>query len=385
MANNSQVSEPASPLALPAQSTLPALLERVSRLEEQHRHDRKLWEEELKEERRARREDARVLREAMHSFYKFMEREVPQKFAAVDDKTDSLLDHVSRLEERIGIIDDSTMGLENRVSDLEGDDGDSDSDGDGDGDGDADGHGNREDGVEREGIKEQTPVGEDERNPKRARRKWQTTHRDGVEQRVRTVKPNNNDSRGWPKSDCQCHTSMAPPRPPDVSPCHSLACISKSPKTSPYNPATHSSFPLGLIDAHPPIPGAHTYVHRLTSPPRGLVTPLLSNQEITSYKTMRYATTIHTTGVPLIKPPRPRSASARQDVGQKDSASQQQVSRAYPSPEEKGIGPYYELSNPPSGKRKLDAEGQYESDTRQRPLFLPMPPPLSLSEPNVKV
>ncbi|OJD10790.1 hypothetical protein ACJ73_09696 [Blastomyces percursus] len=372
MVNSSQVSEPASPLAQPA---LVALLERVSRLEEQHRHDRKLWEDELKEERRARREDARVLREAMHSFYKFMEREVPQKFAAVDDKTDSLLDHVSRLEERIGIIDDSTMGLENRVSDLEGDD---------DGYGDEGGHGNHEDGVENEGINEGTPAGEGERNLKRARRRGQTTHRTGAEQRVRSVKLNN-DSGGWAEGDCQCYTSMAPPKLPIASQCHSAACISKSPTTSPYNPATDSSFPLDLIDAHAPNTGAHTYVHRLTSPLRDLVTPPLSNQEITSYKTIRYATNIHTTGVPLIKPPRPRSASARQDVGQKDLASQQQVSRVYPSPEEKGIGLYYEMSNPPSGKRKLDSEGQYEPETRQRPMFLPMPPPLSLPGPNVKV
>ncbi|EEQ83723.2 uncharacterized protein BDCG_00528 [Blastomyces dermatitidis ER-3] len=369
MVNSSQVSEPVSPLALAA------LLERVSRLEEQHRQDRKLWEEELREERRARREDARVLREAMHSFYKFMEREVPQKFAAVDDKTDSLLDHVSRLEERIGIIDDSTMGLENRVADLEGDDGD------GDGDGDGHGHGNHEDGVQSEGINEETSVEEDEGNPKRARRKWQTTDRPGAEQRVLSVKLSK-DSRGWSEGDCQCHTSMAPPKPPGASQCHSAACISKSPKTSPYNPATDPSFPLELIDAHAPNTGAHTYVHRLTSPPRNLVTPLLSNQEMASYKTIRHATNIHTTDVPLINPPRPRSASARQDVGQKDSANQQQVSRAYPSPEEKGIGPYYELSNPPSGKRKLDAEG---NETRQRPMFLPMPPPLSLSGPNGEV
>ncbi|QSS52504.1 hypothetical protein I7I53_08163 [Histoplasma capsulatum var. duboisii H88] len=338
MVSSSQVSEPVSPPALAA------LLERVSQLEEQQRHDRGLWEEALKEERQARREDARVLREAMHSFYKFMEREVPQKFAAVDDKTDSLLDHVSRLEERIGIIDDSTMGLETRVFDLEGDDSDGDDLGDV--------HGNDVDTLEREGMKAEKTIGEDERNPKRTRRKWQT---------------------------------LVPSKSTAASRCHFVS-ISKSPRISSYSLATGSAFPLDLIKGHSPRTGAHTYVHRLTSPSGDFVTPLLSKQEIPPFKTIQHATAIQTASVPLIKPPRPRSGSASgmQNVVRKDSASQQQFFRAYPSPEEKGIGPYCELPNPPPGKRKFDAEGQYEPETRQRPVFIPMPPPLPLSASHLK-
>ncbi|KAG5296954.1 hypothetical protein I7I48_05931 [Histoplasma ohiense] len=366
MVSSSQVSEPVSPPALAA------LLERVSQLEEQQLHDRGLWEEALKEERRARREDARVLREAMHSFYKFMEREVPQKFAAVDDKTDSLLDYVSRLEERIGIIDDSTMGLETRVFDLEGDDSD--------GDDLDDVHGNDVDTLEWEGMKAEKTIGEDERNPKRTRRKWQTSHKADMEQRMSSFKL---DGVFQPDGNYHCQTSMVPSKSTAASQCHFVS-ISKSPRISSYSPATDSAFPLDLIKGHSPRTGAHTYVHRLTSPSGDFVTPLLSKQEIPPFKTIQHATAIHTASVPLIKPPRPRSASAMQNVVRKDSASQQQFFRAYPSPEGKGIGPYCELPNPPPGKRKFDAEGRYEPETRQRPVFIPMPPPLSLSASHLK-
>ncbi|QSS64587.1 hypothetical protein I7I51_01655 [Histoplasma capsulatum] len=134
-----------------------------------------------------------------------------------------------------------------------------------------------------------------------------------------------------------------------------------------------------LIKGHSPRIGAHTYVHRLTSPSGDFVTPLLSKQEIPPCKTIQHGTAIHTASVPLIKPPRPRSASAMQNMVRRDSASQQQFFREYPSPEEKGIGPYCELPNSPPGKRKFHAEGRYEPETRQRPVFIPMPPPLSLS------
>ncbi|KKZ58459.1 hypothetical protein EMCG_00950 [[Emmonsia] crescens] len=372
MMSGSQVKEPVSSPAQKEQPAQAALLERVCRLEEQHRHDRRLWEEQLKEERRARREDARVLREAMHSFYKFMEREVPQKFAAVDDKTDSLLDHVSRLEERIGIIDDSTIALETRVSDLESDDADSDDDV----------HENHDDEIESEDMDEEKPIEKDERNPKRAGRKWPTTHKADMEQRASSLKLNGVSQA---EDACHCDTSMAPPKRPVASPSHSGTSVSKSPQISHCNSATDAAFPVDLIEAHAPNTGAHTYVHKLTSPPCDFVTSLISQPETPPYTTILNATTIHTVAVPLIKPPRPRSNSAMKDMDQKYSACQQQVSKAYPSPEENVIGPYCELPNPPSRKRKLDAEGRYDPETRQRSIFISMPPPLSLSGPDLKV
>lgn len=96
-----------------------ALVDKIHRLEAQHEHDRRIWEEELKEERRARREDIRILREAMYPFYKFMEQDVPQKFDDVEDKIEGVVDRQQQLQERVITVDDSTMALEDRVADLE--------------------------------------------------------------------------------------------------------------------------------------------------------------------------------------------------------------------------------------------------------------------------
>lgn len=104
--------------AVPYASFL-ALMERIHRLEAQHEHDRRIWEEELKEERRARREDIRILREAMHAFYKFMEQDVPRKFDEVEDKIESVVDRQHQLQERMITVYDSTMALGDRVAELE--------------------------------------------------------------------------------------------------------------------------------------------------------------------------------------------------------------------------------------------------------------------------
>src|SRR4029077_4850351 len=96
-------------------STYTALLEKIHNLEAQHQHDRKVLEEELKEERRARREDVRILREAMYAFYKFMDQDTPQKFADVEDKIEDVLDRQQRLQERVITVDDSAMALEDRI------------------------------------------------------------------------------------------------------------------------------------------------------------------------------------------------------------------------------------------------------------------------------
>lgn len=96
-----------------------ALLDRIHNLESQYLHDKKVWEEELKEERRARREDVRILREAMYPFFKFMDQEVPQKWTDVEDRIEDIVDRQQLLQERLITVDDSTMALEDRIADLE--------------------------------------------------------------------------------------------------------------------------------------------------------------------------------------------------------------------------------------------------------------------------
>ncbi|KAJ9202536.1 hypothetical protein DTO164E3_2976 [Paecilomyces variotii] len=91
----------------------------MRRLEAQYEHERKIWQEELKEERRARREDIRVLREAMYSLYKVVEQDIPRQFEYVEDKIEGLVDCQQQLQERVMTVDDSTMALEDRVANLE--------------------------------------------------------------------------------------------------------------------------------------------------------------------------------------------------------------------------------------------------------------------------
>ncbi|KAJ9247873.1 hypothetical protein DTO280E4_975 [Paecilomyces variotii] len=94
-------------------------MDKMRRLEAQYEHERKVWQEELNEERRARREDIRVLREAMYSLYKVVEQDIPRQFEYVEDKIEGLVDSQQQLQERVMTVDDSTMALEDRVANLE--------------------------------------------------------------------------------------------------------------------------------------------------------------------------------------------------------------------------------------------------------------------------
>lgn len=105
-----------------------ALATRVARLESTQVHAARAWEAELAAERRARKEDARVLREAMHTFFRFMDVDVPRRFAGVDgrlglveDRVDAFIDMVTRLRGRIGEVDDNVLELDERLSVLEHD------------------------------------------------------------------------------------------------------------------------------------------------------------------------------------------------------------------------------------------------------------------------
>lgn len=95
------------------------LADKIQRLEAKYDHERKAWQEELKEERRARREDVRILREAMYSLYRFVEQDIPRKFDDVEDKIEGVVDCQQQLQERLMTVDDSTMALEDRVASLE--------------------------------------------------------------------------------------------------------------------------------------------------------------------------------------------------------------------------------------------------------------------------
>ncbi|EEH45285.2 uncharacterized protein PADG_01435 [Paracoccidioides brasiliensis Pb18] len=368
------VQQPVSPPVLP---TKMALLERICRLEEQHRHDRRLWEEELKEERRARREDTRVLREAMHSFYKFMEGEVPRKFAAVDDKTDSLLDHVSRLEERITIVDDSTMALENRVSDLE-----IDEDEDGDNSCSDESHSGE---METEESNEHGQRGDENPNPVRAMRK--SSERDPVPIKKGTTCPKLNSTSQF-ENGCPYRTSMAPPAGVEFHPASlSIPTSSKSPRKAdirPSSPTAISTSPLDLVETYSAATGAHTYVHKLTSsPPRDFVSPLPPKPETPTCKPMFHGT-VHSEMVPLVKSPISQSSSAKHNEDFSASESQQQCCVVYPEDTNQFSGPYCELPNSVLMKRKFEAGGRQQTEMerglerRDRPKFIPIPPPLSL-------
>ncbi|KAK2776357.1 hypothetical protein FQN53_002715 [Emmonsiellopsis sp. PD_33] len=335
------------------------LMERICRLEEQHQHDRKLWEDELKEERRARREDARVLREAMYSFYKFMEREVPGKFVAVDDKIDGLLDSVSRLEERIGVIDDSTMALENRVADLEAG-----------GDGDAEDENGQLSGNNVEG---------EESNHNRPKREISADHAQPVRGTITSPRSN---GASQPRTRSPV-ASMAPPahpvNPRSVSPCPSTNLISHSPKATDEN----SAFPLELLEAPAPITGAHTYVNTLSSPSQDFVPPVLPRRDSVTGKPLFHATS-PSHDVPLIKPPLPPSSSSTSRIDHTISTSQHLPPATCPTTIEDSAGPYCELPSPLTRKRKFDVDGRETGPRQQRPMFIPMPPPLSLSGSNLK-
>lgn len=61
----------------------------------------------------------RILREALHPFYK-SEEEMRRKLVELEDRIDGSYDESFRLKERIVNIDDANMALEKRIDDLEG-------------------------------------------------------------------------------------------------------------------------------------------------------------------------------------------------------------------------------------------------------------------------
>lgn len=100
------------------QMHLASLVNRIQRLEEALQQERTLRETALADERRARERDIRILREALHPFYR-SEEEMRRKIVEVEDRTDGTYDEQLRLKHRIIALDDANMAVEKRLEEVE--------------------------------------------------------------------------------------------------------------------------------------------------------------------------------------------------------------------------------------------------------------------------
>ncbi|PGH08807.1 hypothetical protein AJ80_07764 [Polytolypa hystricis UAMH7299] len=366
----------------PSQNTYPAVektvpppsdlcenvVDRICKLEQRYSHDYKFLQDALKEERRSRCEDARVLREAMHAFYKFMEREVPEKFAAIEDKVEEVLDHMLRLEERVCSVDDSNMTLENRVADLE---------------------------VERDDYENEGEEGEDDSAkgaPDRTYAERSNQHAgDGKFPRLNTSPGPDSNPRAQSHSPTPSTLMPPPERPirshlvsPSSSRCSSSASDSSASSSgSDLNPVADCATPLEFLNAPAPIPGAHTYVHVLSSPTHDLISPLLPQPELAK------SPIIHDMLNSVVNPPLQHHHSSSQGEEQQGKMNLQ-LRRPPPPHLQRPCLQNLSLSGHLAKKRKRDpiTSRQIEGDSRvEKQLQLsipPNPPPLSLSDSDVK-
>lgn len=100
-------------------ASITALVHKVQRLEEALQQERALREAMLTDERRAREREIRILREALHPFYR-SEEEMRRKLVEVEDRIDRTYDEQLRLKDRLVALDDANMALEKRLEDAEG-------------------------------------------------------------------------------------------------------------------------------------------------------------------------------------------------------------------------------------------------------------------------
>jgi hypothetical protein len=70
------------------------------------------------DERRARDREIRILREALHPFYK-SEEEMKRKLIEVEDRIEGNYDEQLRLKDRVMALDDANMALEKRLEEAE--------------------------------------------------------------------------------------------------------------------------------------------------------------------------------------------------------------------------------------------------------------------------
>jgi hypothetical protein len=81
--------------------------------------ERRARETAIADERRTREREVRILREALHPFYK-SEEEMKRKLIEVEDRIEATYDGQIRLKDRLEALDDANMALEKRVEELEG-------------------------------------------------------------------------------------------------------------------------------------------------------------------------------------------------------------------------------------------------------------------------
>ena len=72
----------------------------------------------IADERRAREREVRILREALHPFYK-SEEEMKRKLIEVEDRLEATYDEQIRLKDRIVALDDASMALEKKLEETE--------------------------------------------------------------------------------------------------------------------------------------------------------------------------------------------------------------------------------------------------------------------------
>jgi hypothetical protein len=88
-------------------------------LEELVQQERHMRETAIADERRAREREVRILREALHPFYK-SEEEMKRKLIEVEDRIEGTYDEQLRLKDRLVALDDANMALEKRLEETEG-------------------------------------------------------------------------------------------------------------------------------------------------------------------------------------------------------------------------------------------------------------------------
>lgn len=94
------------------------LAEKVRKLEEALQNERAMREAALQEERQARERDVRILREALHPFYK-SEEEMKRRLLDLEDRVEGNYDEHVRLKDRLIAVDDAVMASEKRLEEVE--------------------------------------------------------------------------------------------------------------------------------------------------------------------------------------------------------------------------------------------------------------------------
>ena len=91
---------------------------RVRRLEDALKQERDSRERAMTEERRSRDREIRILREALHPFYR-SEEEMRRNLIDIEDRLERGYDEHAHIQDRIITLDDAQMALEKRLEDLE--------------------------------------------------------------------------------------------------------------------------------------------------------------------------------------------------------------------------------------------------------------------------